>query len=125
MIGHKIFTAEKIVELEAEGPIGVEDLQSLEKLVRQEVSQCHVPNGVVILVPHFPEWKSLDALIAHLEFVRENNVFLKRVAIVSDDPDVRSFVEKCIARLVRPAICFFPSNAQDQARDWAASHANC
>ena len=121
MISHRVLAAEKIIELEPHGPLGGEDFKALGEIVRQERSHGRMPRGVVVKLGEFPGWRDLDALTAHIEFIRENHEFIRRIAMVSDDVELRIFVEKGIAPLLRCELRFFAAGELAAARAWVAA----
>lgn len=120
MFKHKFFAAERIFEVSPHGNLSAEDFSDLQEIIRQERSHGRSPRGIVAIVEQFPEWKDLDALEAHIGFIRDNHEFFKRIAIVTDDVTLPILVEKCIAPLIRCEVRFFSAKQQLDAEKWSA-----
>ncbi len=75
----------------------------------------------MVTLGEFPGWRDLDAVAAHIEFIRENHEFIRRIAMVSDDVALHIFVEKGIAPLLRCELRFFAAGELAAARQRVAA----
>lgn len=84
MLAHELRAEEGILLLRPQGALEASDFTSLATLVDGYLDGGGRLRGVLISGKSFPGWDNLDALIAHLKFVRNHHSRIDKVAIVAD-----------------------------------------
>jgi hypothetical protein len=78
----------------------------------------HAPN-LVIHAKAFPGWTDFGALLAHLQFVREHQYAVQKVALVSD-ARILEIGPRIAEHFVAASLRHFPADRLDQALAWVA-----
>ncbi len=125
MLKHKFLAAEKVVELEVKNDLSCADFQSLGEFITQEVSHGRAARGLIVEVNEFPEWRGIDALACHVEFIRDHHQLLPKIAVLTDDVTLKLVLEKVLVPLIKSELKIFAANGIRQAEDWLNSGYKC
>jgi hypothetical protein len=84
MLTHELRAEEGILILHPKMALEVCDFTSLAKVVDAYLDSGGKLSRLLISGKSFPGWENLDALIAHLKFIRDHHAKIDKVAIVAD-----------------------------------------
>lgn len=76
--------------------------------------------GLVIIADSFPGWKSFDAFLSHLKFVRNHQKEISKIAIVSDS-GLLSAMPSIATHFVKARVQNFAIHQVGKASEWAAT----
>jgi len=85
MVLHHLDKEKGILRLEPKGKLESQDFESIETEVTRFLRDNGKLKGLMVKTEEFPGWSDLEALFAHLDFVKTNHNKVERVAVVSDD----------------------------------------
>jgi hypothetical protein len=83
MLEHELRADDGILVLHPHGSLQAADFTSLTAVVDDYLQGGGRLRGVLISGTSFPGWADLDALLAHLKFVKNHHARIDRVAIVA------------------------------------------
>lgn len=75
-----------VAALTPRGKLQASDLEAAADIVDPFILTHGGVNGVMILAEHFPGWENITAFVAHMQFIRDQQETIGRVALVSDSP---------------------------------------
>jgi SpoIIAA-like len=101
------------------GELTAADFERVSRAVDPYLEKKGALKGVMIVAEHFPGWDDLDALAAHVRFVRDHHQKVKRLAIVSNDP-IMSAMPYLARHLLVKESRHFPFDQRDQALAWVS-----
>ena len=84
MLEHELRANDGILILRPHGSLQATDFTSLTGVVDGYLQRGGRLRGVLISGKSFPGWENLDALMAHLKFVKNHHARIDKVAIVAD-----------------------------------------
>lgn len=84
MIKHELLVEDKILIVTPTDALEKSDFTALTQLVDPFIESHGQLSGLMIYVESFPGWDSFGALISHLQFVKEHQKKISRVAAVTD-----------------------------------------
>lgn len=84
MLEHELRANDGILILRPHGSLQATDFTSLTGVVDGYLQRGGRLRGVLISGKSFPGWEDLDALMAHLRFVKNHQSRIDKVAIVAD-----------------------------------------
>lgn len=119
MLHYRLEPRSGVVLLTADGRLEASDFTSLAFTVDPYIRRHGKLRGLLIDVTAFPGWDDLDALIAHVRFVRRHQRSIQRIAVVTDAPLVE-ILERLAHLFSDAAIRRFPTRKHAQARAWLA-----
>ena len=99
------------------GKLHASDFEAAADVVDPYISTHGRLKGVMILAEHFPGWENIPAFVAHMQFIRDRQEKIGRVALVSDSPLLKVLPE-IASHFVTPEIRQFPGSARDEALVW-------
>ena len=118
MLSVDIKEQDNIAIATSDGELSKTDIETLKDRIDTYINaEDKVPN-VVLCVQHFPHWKTFDALVTHIEFVRNHHTLIQKVALVSDShllSQLYSFVDRVTGAKIR----HFPESNLGKAIAWA------
>ena len=96
MLTHELRADTAILILRPQGALEASDFKSLATVVDAYLDHGGMLQGVLISARSFPGWDSLDALVAHLKFVRAHHTRVEKIAVVAE-----GLVAKLLPNLAR------------------------
>lgn len=106
-----------VLTLEPHGQLEKEDFEQLNVQVDAFLEEHEALNGIMISTKSFPGWDGIDAMLAHLKFVRDHQRQVKHVAIVTDGRILSHF--PALARaFVSAEVKHFPAGEEEAALSW-------
>ena len=97
-----------------------DDFINATKVIDEHIDNSGKLNGLIIYTESFPGWSSFQALLSHLNFVKNHHHNISRVALVTDSA-IGSFAENIIGHFIAAKVQHFSFAKMDEAKDWAAS----
>jgi hypothetical protein len=119
-LSHRLIPECGVVVVEPTGALRPEDFDALALLVDPWIESHGRLRGVVVHMQQFPGWENLGAFIRHLQFVRERQRWVRRVALAADGP-LALTIPKLGELFVKAEVKHFGHNELDQAIGWAAA----
>ncbi len=110
---------EGVLLVKPEGKLRREDFSLLAKAVDPWIKAHHELKGVVLRSRKFPGWDNLGSLIRHLEFVKEHQPHVRRVAVAVDGK-LPEFMVKLASHFVKAEVRAFPYEKSNEAVEWAS-----
>lgn len=112
-----------VLILRPNGRLTAEDFQSAAKEADRAIEARGELNGVMIDAAEFPGWQDFAALSAHLNFVRDHQKAIRKLAVVSDSGFATAL--PAVARhFVSASIRKFPASGVGEAMTWLATPAD-
>jgi SpoIIAA-like len=115
MTNHEL--RDEILVVNLEGPLEAADFTKIANSVDAYLEQHGTLRGVLIHAKSFPRWKSFDALLAHLNFVKEHHRKIEKVAVVADGV-VANIMPNIANHFVHAQLRHFSSSDEGPAWDW-------
>jgi hypothetical protein len=119
-LSHRLIADCGVVVVEPTGALRPEDFDALALFVDPWIESHGTLRGVVVHMQEFPGWESLGAFIRHVQFVREHQSRVRRVALAADSR-LAQIMPKLGEPFVRAEVKHFGRNELDQAIGWAAA----
>jgi hypothetical protein len=119
-LSHRLIPDRGVVVVEPTGALRPEDFDALELFVDPWIESRGTLRGLVVHMQEFPGWESLGAFIRHVQFVREHQRFVHRVALAADSR-LAQIMPRLGELLVQAEVKGFGRNELDQAIGWAAA----
>jgi hypothetical protein len=117
MLTHELLRDKGILLIWPQGPIEVDDFESVAKRVDPYIEQTGKLRGVMIEAASFPGWDSFAALVSHLRFVRDHHRLIAKVAAVSDSA-ILSIAPHIAKHFVNAEFRHFHANERAAALRW-------
>lgn len=117
MIEHTLDTANSILYVRPTSAFTQDDFAQLAKTVDPFIEKTGDLAALVIEVPTFPGWETLDAFKAHFHFVRDHHKHIRKVAIVTDSA-LGNVAEHLASHFVSAEIRHFHTNELEGAKNW-------
>jgi hypothetical protein len=118
-LSHRLIPESGVVVIEPTAPLRPEDFDAIAHVVDPWIESHGNLHGVVAHARELPSWETLGAVFKHLQFVREHQRRVRRVALSTDSP-VAHFVPTLAEHFVKPALKTFAYEDLDKAIAWAA-----
>lgn len=106
-----------IVTLEPDDVLTVDDFNSARRIIDEHLALKGELKGIIIQTESFPGWRSFQAFLAHLKFVREHHRWIKHVALVTNSP-MATLAEALANHFVSAKIRHFSFEEIEHARLW-------
>ncbi len=108
---------QNIVLFEPTDALSQDDFEAVQKVVDEVIAKRGALKGLIIRMESFPGWKSLAALIDHLEFVKNHHEKIEKLAFVSNSfvPEITQLLAKYF---VHPEIKNFAYIELEKAKRW-------
>lgn len=119
MLHYRLEPRSGVVLLTTDGRLEASDFTSLAFTVDPYIRRHGKLRGILIDAVAFAGWDDIDALIAHVRFVRRHQRRVERIAVVTDDPFVE-VLEKLASLFSDATIRRFATRKRAQAREWLA-----
>lgn len=117
-ISHRLITERGVLVIEPTQPLRKTDFDVLARTVDPWIQREGRLHGLVIHTRDFPGWQDLGSLARHVQFVRDHQDVIDRVAISGD---MTMFSKRLARRLVDRNVEQFPYEELDDAVSWAAA----
>ena len=117
MILHQLNKDEGLLHLEPKDSVSSEDIDSVRQEIDDFLGKGGVLNGILVMAPDFPGWKSLKSLLSHFEFVSDHHDKVGRVAILTEDSAVNT-VAPAVDTLVSAELKTFAVDDKEVASEW-------
>ncbi len=112
------FSAPNVATLTPESALSADDFSRLTSTIDQHINKTdRIPN-FLIHIGKLPHWDSFRAFTKHLQFVRNHQQLVKKIAIVGDNFAVRT-LPVLMDHFVAAKVRHFPEARLDEARKWA------
>jgi hypothetical protein len=106
-----------VLRVQPHGTLAVGDFELLNQAVdAYTAAHGHLP-GLMIKAPSFPMWSDLDAMLAHMRFIKDHIQHIDKVAIVADGA-MADVMPGLANRFVRAQVQHFAFAHEDQALLW-------
>lgn len=109
--------------LEPSGSLSEEDFSALTTAFEAKINATDTIPNLIIKADSFPGWESLAGFLSHVEFLRDHQKLIEKIAFVSDAASL-SIGSKVAMHFVYAEIRHFPKDAFDQALAWSAEPPN-
>jgi hypothetical protein len=119
-LSHRLIPDCGVVVVEPTGALRPEDFDALARVVDPWIEAHGALRGVVLHLPEFPGWESLGAFIRHVQFMREHQRRVHRVALAADSR-LAQIMPKVGELFVRAELKHFGRSELDKAIGWAAA----
>lgn len=117
MLHYRLEPRSGVVFLTASGRLEASDFASLALTVDPYIARHGKLRGVLLDAAAFPGWDDVDALIAHMRFVRRHHRNIERIAILTDDTFLEA-LERLAQLFTDAKIRRFATRKRAQARAW-------
>lgn len=117
MVSHKLLRDKGVLIIEPGGPLEASDFQKLGQEVDEYIVAEGALTGVMLCAEEFPGWENLDALMAHMNFVKNNHADIGKVAAVSDS-NILKVIPRILDLFVSAEVRNFESEQRDEAMKW-------
>ncbi|MGI5132796.1 STAS/SEC14 domain-containing protein [Pseudonocardia sp. CA-107938] len=119
---HRVLPDAGVVVVEASGPIGVADVESLATVVDGWLAEHPTLHGLVVHAPTVPGWENVGGLTRHLRFVLAHHRRIEKVALAVDG--TAAGIGAAVAgRVLHAEVRRFPFSDIDAAVAWAGGKA--
>ncbi|MBR0695704.1 STAS/SEC14 domain-containing protein [Bradyrhizobium lablabi] len=99
------------------GPLAKGDFARLAEEIDPFVAANGKLRGLMVCVKTFPGWDSFGGFVSHLEFVRDHQRKIDRIAAVTDSGGLKVMTQ--IAKhVVSPQVRQFPASQRTEALAW-------
>ena len=119
MIDIDIRRAENVFVLRPQGAISADDFKSVASTIDGYINEHDAVPRLVFRLDELPQWKDLEAMIAHFHLVKDHHKVIPKVAIVSDSSAL-ALLRPVVDLFTGAKIRRFPVAALDDALNWAA-----
>lgn len=103
-----------------DGDLETKDFKRLREQFNAFVNHQDVIPGLVIHAQEFPEWEDFEAFKAHMQFIRDHEHLLKRVALVTDSAGIM-LIQPLADFFVEAQLRRFKNDELEAAKTWAAT----
>jgi hypothetical protein len=117
MLHYRLEPRSGVVLLTINGRLEASDFASLAFTLDPYIEEHGKLRGLLIDAAAFPGWDDIDALIAHVRFVRRHHRRIERIAVLTDDPFLE-VLEKLAELFSDATIRRFATRKRAQAREW-------
>lgn len=117
MIEAKILPEDGVLVVSPAGRLQREDFDRMRLLVNPYLEKNSELNGLLIDAEAFPGWEDFYSMLSHINFVRNYQGKIKRVAAVSDSGFL-SILPKVADYFVAAEVRHFAYKQRDEALDW-------
>lgn len=107
-----------LVTLKPTGALSEDDFAQLKETVDGYINEKDAVPNLLITPEGIPHWSSLQAMLAHAQFVRGHHKLVRKVAVVSDNVAL-SMLPSVADHFVSAKVRHFATDKVDQARKWA------
>jgi len=95
------------------------DFQRAANIVDPYIESGESLKGLVIATESFPGWESFQAMVSHIQFVRDHHRKIGKVALVTDSV-AGNLAESVGAHFISAQVNHFPYADLDEAKRWVA-----
>jgi len=113
----KLDKENSVALFEPVGSLDEKDFQAAASSIDPFINTTGHLNGLIIHTESFPGWDSFSALVSHLQFVKDHQHKIKRVALVTDS-FIGSLLEKLADHFIEAEIRLFAYRELEQAKQW-------
>ena len=120
MLEVEILRERSIVILTPKGKLEVSDFERVGQEIDPIIEAEGQLRGLIICAGSFPGWSSFAAFLSHMQFVRDRQRRVRKVAVVSDNAFLRA-MPKLASYFAAADIKHFPSDGRNRALAWLES----
>ena len=106
-----------VLILRPHGELDVADFKRITSQIDPHIEKAGSLDGVMIVAEHFPGWDSLSAFLAHLNFVRDRQKKIHKLAVVTNDR-LLTMLPRIAKYLATPEMRHFPMDHETEALEW-------
>jgi hypothetical protein len=117
-ISQRLIAASGVIVVEVKSALRAPDFDALAVTADTWVEAHGDLQGIVIHAREFPGWENLSSLVRHMQFVRDHQRKVKRVALAVDSKLV-SLLPRIAEHFVKAEVKTFGYDALDSAIAWA------
>lgn len=119
---HRVLPDAGVAVVEASGPTGVADVESLATVVDGWLAEHPTLQGVVVHAPSVPSWENVSGMTHHLRFVIAHHRRIEKLALAVDG-QAAAIGAAVAGRVLHAEVRRFPFTDVDAAIAWAAEKA--
>lgn len=117
MIDYELLHDEMILIVTPRGPLQAADFHRLAQEVDPFIEEHGSLNGLMISTETFPGWDDFAALVSHLEFIRNHQRNIRKVAAVTDSGFL-TIMPKIATHFVQAEVRHFDYRDRGAALQW-------
>jgi len=121
MIEHELIPDPGILVIRPKDALESSDFEQLRASADAFIEEEGPIVGVCIQVDSFPGWENFAGFTSHLNFVKDQQSRVQKVAMVSDST-LMEFIPKFIDHFVNAEVRHFFNDELVQAMDWLRDH---
>ena len=106
--------------LKPQGPLEAKDFSAMAQETDAFIEKHGSLEGLMIVAQKFPGWEDVQGFIAHIKFVRDHHMMIKRVAFVSDSKFFE-YVPRLAEHFVNAELKHFDSGEEKAAIAWLSA----
>lgn len=118
-VAHRLLTDKGVLVIDAKHALHAQDFDALALTVDPWIESHKDLHGVVIHARAFPGWENLGSLVRHVQFVRDHQRKVKRIALATDGM-LASLAPRIGEHFVHAEVKSFAYDQVDAAIAWAA-----
>jgi hypothetical protein len=118
-VSHRLLADKGVLEIDAKHALHAQDFDALAMTVDPWIESHKELHGIVIHAHAFPGWENLGSLIRHVQFVRDHQQKVKRIALAADGM-LAGLGPRIGEHFVRAEVKGFAYDQVDMAVAWAA-----
>jgi len=119
MITYMLDEVKGILTVEPEGQLQEQDFKKLSQAVDPVIEERGGLKGLIIATKTFPGWKDFSGMIAHLNFVRQHQHAIDKVALVTDSK-LANVAETLGKQFIKATIKHFRFSELEMAKTWVS-----
>ena len=117
MVDFEVLADRGILIVTPAGPLEKADFERLAAAIAPCLAAQGELAGILISAERFPGWDSVEALLAHFNFVTSHHRKIRRVAVVTDGAFLK-MMPRIAGVFVRPEIRSFDLHEKNKALAW-------
>jgi hypothetical protein len=118
-VSHRLLADKGVLVIDAKHALRAQDFDALALTVDPWIEAHKELHGIVIHAHEFPGWENLGSLVRHVQFVRDHQKMIKRIAL-SADGMLAGLGPRIGEHFVRAEVKGFSYDQVDVAITWAA-----
>ena len=122
MVEHELMREDGVLLLRPKASLEAADFAALAREIDPYIEANGKLHGLMLDAASFPGWKDLEALLAHVRFVKDHHKKIQRVAVVSDSGFL-SVAPKLASHFVLAELKHFSASHREEAIAWLRGEA--
>jgi hypothetical protein len=118
-VAHRLLADKGVLVIDAKHPLHAQDFDALAMTVDPWIEAHKELNGIVIHAHAFPGWENLGSLVRHIQFVRDHQRKVRRIALAADGM-LAGLAPRIGEHFVHAEVKSFAYDQSDAAITWAA-----